>query len=115
VMFALEWCEFSWSVRRFLKDMGVSFRSVDLDSVAMQADGLGGDIRKALRARTGQATIPQIFIGGVHVGGAVDVLARHDRGELEPLLRKAGVTPIGDTTLVAQSYLPKWLAARSAA
>ena len=62
----------------------------------MQADGLGGDIRRDLRARTGEATIPQIFIGGIHVGGAVDVLARHDRGELEPLLREAGVAPTGD-------------------
>ena len=115
VMFALEWCEFSWAVRRFLKDMGVPFRSVDLDSVAMQAGGLGGDIRKDLRARTGEATIPQIFVGGTHVGGAVDVLARHDRGDLEPLLREAGVAPTGATTLVARSYLPKWLASRSAA
>ena len=115
VMFALEWCEFSWAVRRFLKDMGVSFRSVDLDSVAMQAEGLGGDIRKALRLRTGEPTIPQIFIGGVHAGGAVDVLTRHDRGELVALLRKAGVAPTGDTKLVAQSYLPIWLASRSAA
>ena len=114
VMFALEWCEFSWSVRRFLTDIGVPFRSVDLDSVALQADGLGGDIRTALRDRTGEATIPQIFIGGVHVGGAVDILDRHDRGELEPLLREAGVTPAGDTALVGRSYLPNWLAARSA-
>ena len=35
VMFALEWCEFCWAVRRFLKDIGVPFRSVDLE--------LGGD------------------------------------------------------------------------
>ena len=100
VMFALEWCEFCWAVRRFLADIGVPFRSVDLDSVAMQADGLGGDIRKDLHARTGEATIPQIFIGGVHVGGAVDVLASHDRGELEPLLRKAGVRADRRQTLV---------------
>lgn len=112
VMFALEWCEFSWAVRWFLRDIGVSFRSVDLDSVAMQADGLGGDIRKALRVRTGEATIPQIFIGGNHVGGAVDVLTRHDRGELLPLLHMASVKPSGDTTLVGRSYLPKWLARR---
>ena len=38
VMFALEWCEFCWAVRRFLKDMGVPFRSVDLDAVAMQTE-----------------------------------------------------------------------------
>jgi cysteine synthase A len=115
VMFALEWCEFSWAARWFLRDLGVPFRSVELDSVAMQAEGFGGDIRKALRVRTGEATIPQIFIGGVHVGGAVDFLKRHDRGELLPLMNKAGIIPNGNTNLVAQSYLPKWLAARSAA
>lgn len=115
VMFALEWCEFCWAVRRFLRDLGVRFRSVDLDSVAMQADGLGGDIRKVLQALTGQRTIPQIFIGGAHIGGAVDILDLHDRGELVTLLGKAGVQPAGDATLTARSYLPKWLAARPAA
>jgi cysteine synthase A len=115
VMFALEWCEFCWAVRRFLQDMGVPFRSVDLDSVVLQEGDLAGGIRKDLRQRTGSATIPQIFIGGVHVGGAVDVLARHDRGELEPLLRQAGLVPTGSTAIVAQSYLPKWLASRPAA
>ena len=115
VMFALEWCEFCWAVRRFLRDLGVPFRSVDLDSVAIQANGLGGDIRKVLQAMTGQRTIPQIFIGGVHVGGAMDALGLHDRGELVPLLGRAGVRPTGDRALTARSYLPKWLVARSAA
>ncbi|QEN85813.1 pyridoxal-phosphate dependent enzyme [Labrys sp. KNU-23] len=115
VMFALEWCEFCWAVRRFLGDMGVPFRSVDLDSVAMQSGGLGGEIRRALHALTGKATIPQIFIGGVHAGGAVDVLDLHDRGGLVPLLGKAGFAPASDMTLIGRSYLPKWLAARPAA
>jgi cysteine synthase len=115
VMFALEWCEFCWAARRFLNDIGVPFRSVDLDSVAMQEGDLAGGIRKDLRQRTGEPTIPQIFIGGVLVGGAVDLLSRHDRGELEPLLRKAGVTPAGDLQVAGLSYLPKWLASRPAA
>ena len=76
--------------------------------------GLGGDISSELLARTGEATIPQLFIGGVHVGGAVDALASHDRGELVPLLCQSGVPPSGDATLVGRSYLPKWLAARPA-
>lgn len=115
VMFALEWCEFSWAVRNFLRDLGVPYRSVDLDSVAMQAGGLAGDIRLALRDLTGEATIPQVFLGGVPVGGAVDVLTRHDRGELVPLLVAAGAAPTGGSELVARSYLPKWLASRPAA
>jgi cysteine synthase A len=112
VVFALEWCEFCWSVRRFLKDLGVPFRSVDLDAVAMQNNGLGSEIRKDLRERTGEPTIPQIFIGGAHIGGAVDILTQHDRGRLNSLLREVGIVPTGDTDLVAKSYLPKWLAAR---
>jgi cysteine synthase A len=115
VMFALEWCEFCWAVRRFLRDMGVALRSVDLDSVIMQKNGLGADLRKELHARTGQPTIPQIFIGGVHIGGAVDLLAKHDSGELEPMLKAAGVAVGGGAKLVGRSYLPKWLAARPAA
>lgn len=115
VMFALEWCEFSWSVRKFLKDLGVPFRSVDLDSTTIQASGMGGDIRKTLRAMTGEATIPQIFIGGTHIGGAVAVLEMHDRGELLSFLRKQGVAVRDDASFVARDYLPKWLAARPAA
>ena len=115
VLFALEWCEFCWAVRRFLRDIGVPFRSVDLDAVAMQTSGLGGDIRKALHERTGEPTIPQLFVGGVHVGGAIDVLDRYDRGELEPLLRQAGVAPAAGLEASARSYLPKWVAGRPAA
>jgi glutaredoxin len=114
VMFALEWCEFCWAVRRFLEDIGVQFRVVELDSVAMQANGLGGDIRTALRVRTGQGTIPQIFIGGTHVGGAMDLLACHDRNELEPLLREVDIKLTDGLNLVGLNYLPKWLAARPA-
>ena len=114
VMFVLEWCEFCWAVRRFLKDIGVQFRAVELDSVAMQANGLGGDLRTALRVRTGHGTIPQIFIGGSHVGGAMDLLACHDRNELIPLLHRANINPTGDMRLAGLNYLPKWLAARPA-
>ena len=32
VMFALEWCEFCWSVRKLFKAFDVPYRSVDLDS-----------------------------------------------------------------------------------
>ncbi|MBD9528587.1 cysteine synthase [Paracoccus sp. PAR01] len=113
VMFALEWCEFSWSVRRFLQDLGVTYRSVDLDSVEMQASA--SEIRRALHQQTGQPTIPQVFIGGTHIGGATDLLAQHDRGDLLPVLAKAGIQPTGPEALNALSYLPKWQAARPTA
>ena len=51
-------------VRKLFARLGIAYRSVDLDSVAFQADDLGGKIRAVLAARTGAQTMPQVFIGG---------------------------------------------------
>lgn len=73
VMFALEWCEFCWSVRNMFKALNIPFRSIDLDSVAYQNGGKGQKIRAALNAHTGMKTIPQIFIGGELIGGCTEL------------------------------------------
>jgi glutaredoxin 3 len=48
------------------------------------------DLDPAQRAQmielTGRRTVPQIFIGGIHVGGCDDLVALDERGELVPLL-----------------------------
>ena len=69
VLYALEWCEFCWSVRRMFQDAGIEYLSVDLDGAAYRADNRGGRIRAALREITGSPTIPQIFVNGEHLGG----------------------------------------------
>ncbi len=51
VLFALEWCEFSWSIRKMFAEMDIPYRSVDLNSVEYQDGNRGGDIRAALRER----------------------------------------------------------------
>ena len=51
-MFALEWCEFCWSVRKLFKAFDIPYRSVDLDSADYQKDNWGGQIRNVLKART---------------------------------------------------------------
>src|SRR5262245_23083557 len=38
VMFALEWCEFCWSVRKLFREYDIPYRSIDLDSVDYQKD-----------------------------------------------------------------------------
>jgi len=58
VMFALEWCEFCWSVRRLFKEFNIPYRSVDLDSADYQKDNWGGQIRNVLKVRTSSPTIP---------------------------------------------------------
>jgi cysteine synthase A len=109
VLFALEWCEFCWSVRKLFGRLGIDFRAVDLDSVEYQSDDRGGKIRAVLRERTGVPTIPQIFVGGEHVGGATDVFEAFKSGTLQEKLQRAGVAFDANPGLDPYSLLPGWL------
>ena len=115
VMFALEWCEFCWSVRKLFAKLGIPYRSVDLDSVAYQTDDRGGQIRAVLAARTGTKTIPQIFIGGTFVGGATDLFDAWRSGAARELLDKNGIAFDAAADLDPYSLLPNWLQPRKSA
>ena len=109
VMFALEWCEFCWSVRRLFAKQGIAYRSVDLDSVEYQEGNRGGEIRAALSARTSVNTIPQIFVGGEFVGGCTELFDAHKEGRLQVLLDRNRVSYDRNVHLDAYSFLPAWL------
>ncbi|MGD2133669.1 MAG: pyridoxal-phosphate dependent enzyme, partial [Maricaulaceae bacterium] len=113
VMFALEWCEFCWAARKLFSALGVDYRSVDLDSVAYQADDLGNRIRAALKAKTGVATIPQIFVGGEFVGGCSELLEAKASGQLSELLTKAGASFDPGNEVDPFDLLPKWVHPRT--
>ena len=115
VMFALEWCEFCWAVRKLFARLGIAYRSVDIDSVAFQRGDLGTRIRRVLKTRTGVATIPQIFIGGTHFGGATDMFEGLRSGRLQALLDKADVDYDRTARIDPAEFLPKWLHPRKAA
>ena len=109
VMFALEWCEFCWSVRKMFAEAGIAYTSVDLDSVAYQKDNLGGEIRKVLLKDTGAPTIPQIYVSGQHIGGATETFDAFNDGSLKEMLDNAGIDYNRAMTRDAYSFLPKWL------
>lgn len=109
VMFALEWCEFCWSVRRLFKDRGSAFHSVDLDSVSCQRDDFGGDVRPALRQKLGSPTIPQVFVGGEHIGGCIETLDAAVDARLRALLARSGLQASPGKVENARAYLPAWL------
>lgn len=50
----------------------------------------GADIQSALAEWTGQRTVPNVFIGGNHIGGCDATTALHKQGKLVPLLTEAG-------------------------
>ena len=109
VMFALEWCEFCWAVRKLFAALSIPYRSVDLDSLAYQQDDLGGRIRRALTAHTGVPTIPQVFVGGTLIGGTTEVFAAAQKGELQQRLRDADAPFDEEAQVEFGALLPKWL------
>ena len=115
VMFALEWCEFCWSVRKLFTKLGIAYRSVDVDSVEYQKDDLGGKIRAVLADRTGQKTMPQIYIGGEHIGGCTDLFDAWRNGSIQRRLEESGVSYDRDAKIDPYSLLPKWLQPRKSA
>ncbi|MCV2864208.1 glutaredoxin domain-containing protein [Albidovulum sediminicola] len=115
VLFALEWCEFSWSVRKLFAAAGIPYRSVDLDGPEYREDDWGGAVRKALARKTGAVTIPQIFVGGQHIGGATETFDAFNDGTLHKMVRQAGIDLKDASVGNAYGFLPAWLHPRKPA
>ena len=115
VLFALEWCEFCWSVRKLFSRVGIEYRSVDLDSVEYQKNDLGGKIRAVLAATTGQKTIPQIFVGAEHIGGCTDLFNAWRDGSLQRRLSLKDIRYDASVEIDPYSLLPKWQQPRKTA
>ena len=64
VIFAREGCPHCARAKKLLKDNGVVFEEVALGK---------GTTLSTVRAVSGRGTVPQVFIGGRHIGGADDV------------------------------------------
>lgn len=109
VMFALEWCEFCWSLRKFFDALGVRYRSIDLDSVEYQEDERGVAIRQALGKRVGSPTIPQVFVAGEHVGGCTDVIEAYEDGALPDRFGAADIAYDEEASIDAWSLMPQWV------
>jgi cysteine synthase A len=115
VIFALEWCEFCWAVRKLFARLGIAYHSVDLDSVAFQKRDLGVKIRAVLKERIGSPTIPQIYIGGRHVGGCSELFDAMADGSMQKMLEAAGADYDRGVRLDPYSLLPRWVHPRKTA
>lgn len=113
VFFALEWCEFCWSAMKLLDLMGVTYRAVHLDGPNYSDPAWAGEVRTALaKSSDGAPTIPQIFVGGKHLGGATDLFDAFNEGRLSDIFDRAGITHGKPDLENAYSLLPKWLQKR---
>ena len=96
----------------FSPKTSIPYQSVDLDSVAYQKDDWGGNIRRAVGARAGTPTIPQIFVAGEHIGGCTEIFDAYKEGRLQKLLDDNQVAFNNDVSVDPYQLLPSWLHSR---
>jgi len=78
-MYATDWCPYCSRARRLLESKGASWHEIDID--------LSAKARAEMIERSQRTSVPQIFIGGRHIGGYDDLKALDDAGGLDPLLK----------------------------
>lgn len=78
VMYATAWCPYCARARELLER-----KQADLEIIDVDRDPA---LRQEMMTRSGRRTVPQIFIGDLHVGGCDDLHALDAKGGLEPLL-----------------------------
>ena len=74
-------CPFCVRAKRLLEKKGVAFVEVSVEG--------NDDLRTWLVEKSGQMTVPQIFVGERALGGFSDIDALDRTGELDPILRGA--------------------------
>jgi glutaredoxin 3 len=78
-IYSSPFCGFCHAAKRLLSDKGVSFTEINVISQP--------EMRREMTQRAGgRRTVPQIFIGGRHVGGYDDLSELERAGKLDTLL-----------------------------
>ena len=79
-MYSTAVCPYCQRAEMLLKSKGVA----EIEKIRIDLDPAR---REEMMEKTGRRTVPQIYIGEVHVGGFDDLAALDRAGKLDPLLR----------------------------
>lgn len=79
VMYSTGWCPYCMRARTLFEQKGVVIREIDVDDAGLRAEMI---------RLSGRRTVPQIFIGGRHLGGFEELYALDRAGELDTLLNQ---------------------------
>lgn len=78
-IYLTRWCPFCTRAIALLDSKGTDYTAIDIDA--------NPEMRQEMMARSQRRTVPQIFVGDVHVGGCDDLFALERQGKLDELLR----------------------------
>lgn len=87
LMYCTATCPYCRSAERLLERKGVQ----DVERVRVDLESAR---RAEMMRKSGRRTVPQIWIGGRHVGGCDDLYALEEAGELDRLLAAAASAPV---------------------
>jgi glutaredoxin 3 len=82
-IYTTRFCPYCFTAKVLLKRKGVAFTEINLSQEM-------GRRAEMIERANGRMTVPQIFIGSVHVGGSDDLHALERAGKLDPLLAGEG-------------------------
>ena len=78
-IYTTRFCPYCVAAKALLKRKGVAYKEIDVGFAS-------GRREEMIQRANGRMTVPQIFIGDVHVGGNDDLQALERAGKLDPLL-----------------------------
>jgi glutaredoxin 3 len=85
-IYTTPYCPYCAWARELLTKKNVPFKDFDVSG--------NPELRAQMTQRAnGGTTVPQIFIGAVHVGGCDELYALEDEGKLDPLLAEKDDQP----------------------
>lgn len=89
VLYGTRFCPFCTAARRLLTTKGINYQDVALDT--------DPQLRSEIMERSSRNTVPQIWVGDVHVGGYTDLLEFDVQGTLDSLINTGVEMPMGDS------------------
>jgi len=81
MVFSKSTCPFCHKIKAMFEAHGVEVEVLELDQIAS-----GAEVQNALHEKTGQRTVPNVFINGEHIGGCDDTLKLNAEGKLLPMI-----------------------------
>jgi len=78
VIFAKTHCPYCKKVKNLFETLSVNYYAVELDTMGER----GVEMQATLAEMTGQKTVPNVFIGGQHVGGCDSTMQLHSENKL---------------------------------
>jgi glutaredoxin 3 len=78
-IYTTRYCPYCYAAKTLLKSKGVAYKEVDVGNSVERREEM-------IQRANGRMTVPQIFIGAMHVGGNDDLQALERAGKLDGLL-----------------------------